>query len=121
VGSGNARRAVIRFAEHNCTCSIITSDPIYTAICGREMVLRSDKPPAKKNTDTDKKILALRNLKAMERHLMKVASATAIYDTTTNNVTAGDKQLRLPNAAQKSPSEEAYMEPISMADETEVG
>lgn len=122
VGSGNAKTAVIRLAEQNCTCSIITSDPIHKAIWGGEMVLHPDKLQTVENTETDKTPLALHNLKVMERHLIRVASSSPIYDAKTiDNVTTGDKQLRLPNAPQKSPAEECYMEQRSIIDEIDTG
>lgn len=91
VGPGNAKRAITRLAEQECTCSVITPYPIYTAVCsGCEMVARLDGPPAKRqNMKLDRKTLALRNLEVMERYLIEVASVLPLYDTDSgiNNVT----------------------------------
>ena len=85
VAAGNAYTCLRRLAAHGCTASIVTGDPIMTAINGgNRLVARSDGRLLKSHDrEVERSDLALSNLHTMVDYLSDITSDLPVYSTHT--------------------------------------
>lgn len=83
VGMEKARWTIRRLAEHGHTCSIVTSDPIYTAMVGGGRIVGLPSGAFEKRGDDTlpRPALALQNLRVSERYLLDIVSEIPMYES----------------------------------------
>jgi len=96
VGMSKAEWTIRRLGEEGHTCSIITSDPIYTSVVGGERVTRESGDIEKTESDAPPPTLARENLEVAEAYLQNIASGLSPYEGSgvANRVYAGQDRSR---------------------------
>jgi len=80
VGMGKAEWTIRRLREEGHTCSIITSDPIYTSVIGGKRMAWEDAGIEKTESDAPRPMLAKKNPEVAEAYLRSIASEFSPYE-----------------------------------------
>jgi hypothetical protein len=80
VGISKAEWTIRRLGEEGHTCSIITSDPIYTSVIGGKQMTRESGDIEKTESGAPRPMLAQENLGVAEDYLQNIAAELSPYE-----------------------------------------